>query len=197
MIKESLSFLVDQANEYIFQKLAGKPVVLNALVNQQGVIQIAENEVACTLVSLEEERIGKSQVAYEVVNGVSTAKNPPLKFNLYILFAANPALSETVSSSNYGQGLMLISNIITCFQGKNVFDKTNSPDFPPELERLVLDVYSMPIEQQNYLWGAIGAKYMPSVLYRARLIVMDDQKVQANQPAVSTISTSVEGKLGN
>ena len=197
MIQESLSFIVDQVNEYLSQKAGKTPVVLNALVDQKGDIQISDDEVACTLVSLEEERIGKSQVAYEVVNGVSTAKNPPLKFNLYILFAANPKLSSNVANSNYGDGLTLVSNIITCFQGKNVFDKTNSPKFPSGIQRLVMEVYSMPIEQQNYLWGALGAKYMPSILYRVRLLVMDDQKVQANQPAIDTISTSVEGKFRN
>lgn len=193
MIQESLTFIVDQVNEYLSNKIGDTPVVLNALVDQKGDIQIANDDVACTLVSLEEERIGKSQVAYEVVNGVSTMKNPPLKFNLYILFAANPRISTT--NTNYGEGLKVISHIITCFQGKNVFDKYNSPDFPPGIEKLIMEVYSLPIEQQNYMWSALGAKYIPSILYRVRLIVMDDKKVHENQKAIETISTSVEGKF--
>lgn len=195
MLEESLNFIVDQVNEYIALKAAGDTtrVELNSLVDQKGDVQVGDDKVACTLVSLEEERIAKSQIAYEVINGVSTKKNPPLKFNLYILFAANPKIST--SNTNYGEGLKLISHIISFFQGKNVFTKTNSPSLPDRIEKLIMEVYSMPIEQQNYLWGALGAKYLPSVLYRVRLIVMDDQLVHENQPAITTINTSLEDKL--
>lgn len=193
MIQESLTFIVDQVNEYLSNKIGDTPVVLNALVDQKGDIQIANDDVACTLVSLEEERIGKSQIAFQVVDGVSTVKNPPLKFNLYILFAANPRISTT--NTNYGEGLKVISHIITCFQGKNVFDKSNSPDFPNEVEKLIMEVYSLPIEQQNYMWSALGAKYIPSILYRVRLIVMDDNRIQANMPSTNTVSTNSEAKL--
>ena len=195
MINESLSFIVEQVNEYIGLKAGGDTtrVELNALVDQDGKVQVDDDRVACTLVSIEEERIAKVHVAYEVVNGVSTKKNPPLKFNLYILFAANPKI-ET-AKTNYGEGLKLISHVITFFQGKNVFDKYNSPGMPDGLNKLIMEVYSMPIEQQNYLWGALGAKYLPSVLYRLRLVVMNDERVHENQPAVSAVKTTLEDKL--
>ena len=40
-------------------------------------------------------------------------------------------------------------------------------------------------EQQNYLWGMVGGKYLPSVLYKFRLLV-----IQENTPteAVSEIT---------
>lgn len=195
MINESLSFIVDQVNEYIALNTGGDStrIELNALVDQKGDILVGDDKIACTLVSIEEERIGKSQIAYEVVNGVSTKKNPVLKFNLYVLFAANPKIST--AKTNYGEGLKLISHIITFFQGKNVFDKYNSPGMPDGLEKLILEVYSMPIEQQNYMWGALGAKYLPSILYRMRLVTMDDKRVQENQPAITSIDTSLEEKL--
>lgn len=194
MINESLTFIVDQVNEYIGLKAGGDTtrVELNALVDQDGKVQVDADSVACTLVSIEEERTAKSQISYKVVNGVSTKKNPPLKFNLYIIFAANPKIDT--AKTNYGEGLKLISHIITFFQGKNVFDKYNSPGMPDGLEKLILEVYSLPIEEQNYLWGALGAKYLPSILYRVRLVVMDDEQVHQNQPAITTIDTSLEDK---
>ena len=66
---------------------------------------------------------------------------------------------------------------------------------PDGLNKLIMEVYSMPIEQQNYLWGALGAKYLPSVLYRLRLVVMNDERVHENQPAVSAVKTTLEDKL--
>lgn len=197
MIQESLGFIVDQVNEYIALKAGGDTtrVQLNALVDQQGAVQIEVDRVACTLVSIEEERIGKAQMAYEVVNGVTTKKNPPLKFNLYVLFAANPKIDT--ASTNYGEGLKLISHIITFFQGKNVFDKYNSPGIPSGIDKLIMEIYTMPIEQQNYLWASLGAKYLPSILYRVRLLEFEDERILQNQPAVHTIKTTLEDKLDN
>jgi len=194
MINESLGFLVNQVNEYITLKTGGDSLVeLNGLVDQQGNLQIAEDRVACTLVSITEERLAKSQVTYQVVNGVSTKKNPVLKFNLFIVFAANPKIEA--ASTNYPEGLKLISHIITFFQGKNVFDKYNSPGMPDGLEKLVMEIYNLPVEEQSYLWGSLGAKYMPSILYRVRLVTMDDDLVQQSQPAITGIKTIIEDKL--
>jgi len=197
MLEESLSFIVDKVNEYIALQAAGDStrVELNALVDQKGDVQVGDDKVACTLVSLEEERISKAQYVHEVQNGVTTKKNPPLKFNLYVLFAANPKIST--ANTNYGEGLKLISHIIAYFQGNNYFTKTNAPEIPDGIEKLIMEVYSMPIEQQNYMWGALGAKYLPSVLYRMRLVVIDAQAVNENQPAINTINTSLEDKLNN
>lgn len=95
MIQRSLSFIVNQVNEYLSQKVGETPVVLNALVDQKGDIQISDDEVACTLVSLEEERVGKSQVAYEVVNGVSTAKKTTAQIqSVYSVCSKSEAIDD-------------------------------------------------------------------------------------------------------
>ena len=197
MLEESLSFIVNKVNEYIALQASGDAtrVQLNALVDQKGDIQVADDKVACTLVSLEEERISKAQYTHEIQNGIAVKKNPPLKFNLYVLFAANPKIST--GSTNYGEGLKLISHIIAYFQGTNYFTKTNAPDLPNGIEKLIMEVYSMPIEQQNYMWGALGAKYLPSVLYRMRLVVIDAKETTSSQGVIDTLDVSLEEKLND
>lgn len=194
MIKEALRFIVQEVNEYIGMKAAGDTtrVQLNGLVNQDGVVQIASDKIGCTLINIEEERIARSQVPYAPsVGGNSVRKNPSVKLNLYILFAANPKIETTMT--NYEEGLALISHIISFFQSKNHFDHENSPGLDPRIEKLLLELYSLPVEQQNYLWGSIGAKYMPSVLYRVRLLeIQENNLLDSNQ-----VISEIDGKLGD
>jgi hypothetical protein len=91
----------------------------------------------------------------------------------------------------------LISHIIAYFQGTNYFTKTNAPDLPNGIEKLIMEVYSMPIEQQNYMWGALGAKYLPSVLYRMRLVVIDAKETTSSQGVIDTLDVSLEEKLND
>lgn len=57
-----------------------------------------------------------------------------------------------------------LSFIISFFQNKNVFNHQNSPELDEKIEKIIVDLYTLNLEQQNHLWGALGAKYMPSVV---------------------------------
>jgi len=188
MIKEALKFLVGELNEFIAIKTGGDTtrVELNGLVNQEGMIMIGADRIGCTLVNIEEERIARSQVTYAPsLNGNTTRINPTVKLNLYILFAANPKI-ET-STTNYEEGLALISLVVSFFQSKNHFDAENSPALDSRINKLLIELYSLPVEQQNYLWGSIGAKYMPSVLYRVRLIEIQESNALESNPMITEV----------
>ena len=45
----------------------------------------------------------------------------------------------------------------------------------------------MTFEQQNHLWGALGAKYMPSVMYRLALVAVRDEQIEAEVLPVQEI----------
>lgn len=188
MIKTALKFLVQDVNEFIGLKTAGDitRVQLIALVNQEGALYIPPDKVACTLINIEEERIAKSQMPYAPpLNGNATRLNPSVKLNLYIMFAANPKIEMSVN--NYEEALTLISYIISFFQSKNHFDIENSPGLDPKIGKLLVELYSLPVEQQNYLWGSIGAKYMPSVLYRVRLVEIQENNALDSNQVISEI----------
>ncbi|MBI3135504.1 MAG: DUF4255 domain-containing protein [Bacteroidetes bacterium] len=194
MIHTALKFLVDEVNEFIALKASGDTtrVELNALVDQDGQIKIGIDKIGCSLVNIEEERIGKTQTPYApAVNGNSVKRNPPVKLNLYILFAANPNVDTTMT--NYEEGLKLISFIITFFQSKNYFTQANSPGLDSQIEKLIVELYSLPVEQQNYLWGSLGAKYMPSVLYRIRLLEMQENALTETAPVIDQIGNLTGG----
>ncbi len=173
VIDKAIKFLGEQVNDYVKLKTGATTdkVVMSNVVTQSGSIAIADNNVALTLVNIEEERITKVQTPYVVTSeGESIKVNPEIKLNFYILFSS-------YSSNNYEDSLRLLSHVITFFQSKYVFNQQNSPLLDNRIEKLIVDMFSIPIEQQNYLWTYVGAKYLPSVVYKVRLVAI--QELQA------------------
>ena len=77
--------------------------------------------------------------------------------------------------NDYAEALKQISHLITLFQGKNVFEKE---DFPSDinLESLIIEFYSLSLEQNNNMWQTLGSKLVPSALYKIKLISIQDNK---------------------
>jgi hypothetical protein len=67
-----------------------------------------------------------------------------------------------------------VSYVIQFFQAKNVFTPENTTELDPRVQKLIIELHPMSFEQQNYLWGMVGGKYLPSALYKFRLLVIQD-----------------------
>ena len=117
---------------------------------------------------------------------------PPLHLNLYLLIAAN--------FKNYDTSLISISKVIEFFQGKKVFTSSNTvynrdnvafeilDDF-----RFILEIYSPSFEELNNIWGTLGGRQMPSVIYKVQLIQIERDKKLAE----SKIITHIGGTLND
>jgi hypothetical protein len=123
-----------------------------------------------SLVNLEEDRIAKNpENFFRTTDGV-VYRNPKILLNLYVLFAA--------TGNSYLLALQTIGLIIRCFQGANVFESATSPELDPSLEKMMVELYTMNFEQVNHLWSTLGGKYLPSVLYKVRVIGIEDTERQ-------------------
>src|SRR5690606_37341340 len=93
MIDKSLELLRDELDAYIHLVLPGPNpdprVVLTKLVNQDGTLALEDDKIGFTLVSVEEEKIMKSQRATVQVNGMTKFVNREIELNLFVLFSAN------------------------------------------------------------------------------------------------------------
>lgn len=133
-----------------------------------------QNAVVLTLVNIEEEKTLKNGAIYVQNGDALNKRNPTLYLNLYLLFSC--------ADSSYQTALEQISRVVASLQAKYVFtaDSTSEPGdnpFPDGLEKIILDLFSLNFEQINHLWGIMGGKYLPSVLYKARLV-----EIQAATP---------------
>ena len=184
MIDKALNLLLKNINSYLgslFQLGSSEAdkVVLTNISKDNGSIAIPTDSLGLTLVNIEEERVVKSQIATKVNNGNSSHINPEIKLNLYMMICAH--------FNDYKSGLAYLSGVIRFFQGRNVFTHDNSPGMDPLIKKLIVELHSLNFEQQNHLWGAIGAKYLPSVLYKVRLITIKEDLAVDEFPVIEGI----------
>ncbi len=184
MINEALKCLVSELNEFLkSQHMFGNDlkskVLLSGIVDQAGQVAIKEeNTIVVTLVNIEEEPVSKS---YNPGNNRTTENmNNPVSINLYVLFSAYFA------NSNYDEALKFLALVISFLQEKNVFTTANSPTLDSNIEKMSLEMVSLSTEKLNNLWATLGAKYMPSVLYKLRMLSFSSNQLKEYRPAITS-----------
>jgi hypothetical protein len=175
MIDNALIFLKDEVNKYMMLESGAatldERVVLSNIVNvdsdNSGNLPI--DKVVLSLICIEEERQLKAQDHYaRTTNGSLYTANPEMRFNLYVLFAAH------FQNSHYDEALKFLSLILRFFQGRNVFDIKEYPELKEDVKRLIVDLHTQPMEQQSQLWQALGGKFLPSVMYKIRMLTVNE-----------------------
>lgn len=187
MIDQALNFICQEVNTYLCNKLGitdGSTLIQLANISWNDTESTAGNgadrsNAYLSLVNIEEDRISKSPQNF-VRNGTSIVyKNPKLFLNLYVLFSVNLSV--------YVESLKRLSAIIQFFQYKNVFNAANSPAMPQGVNELVVDLITLSYQDLNNLWGIMGAKYMPSVMYKVRLVNVDENFVQGTAGLITEV----------
>ena len=103
---------------------------------------------------------------------------PEVRLNLYVLFAAR--------FKAYEHGLNQLGLVIRFFQQHGAMDHDNTPGLNPLIDKLVLELVTLPISERNEIWSALRMGYLPSVLFWARMLAFRD----ADGAAVPQISTA-------
>lgn len=190
MLDVAVGFLADQFNAYLLRRTGstslGK-VVPGNLVDDAGKLAITSGTVALTLVNIEEERTLREQLPARVmVNGRELTLQPELRLNLTLLFAAR--------MTTYELSLKALSHVVTFFQGFPAFAAEDYPGLDPRIGKLVMELHSVGPETLNQLWAAVGAKYQPSVIYRARLVTIQDLEPFAFGEPITDIALDLHDK---
>ncbi len=192
MIDDALNFICDQLTDYLQLKLdipTGGPIQLaNITTLQDGNTGSTTTETYNTflsLVNIEEDRISESQKNHRRIGGILINENPKVHLNLYVLFAVNLA--------NYPESLKRLSLIIQFFQYQNVFNPLNSPSLPTGIEKLIFDLVTLSFQDLNNLWGILGSKYLPSVMYKVRMIKISEEFKEGTAPLVQEIIVNDNG----
>ncbi len=149
------------------------------------------NKLIVTLLRVEEEPTLKNGPFYKVTESKAEYQNRPINLNIYILIAAN--------FDNYDTSLITLSKAIEFFQGRNVFTSSDtvytrdnvsfdiSNDF-----KFILDLYSPTFEELNNIWGTLGGRQLPSVIYRLQLITIERDKKQAETGVITRIGGTLK-----
>ena len=181
MIFETLSILSKEISAF----LGGDFVVID---NISAVDQSEEdgdmfNKLVISLLNIEEEKTLKNFPNASMKNDRMQYKNPVVNVNLFVLFSAN--------RSDYGQSLVDISKTIEFFQGKRVFTQANTT-FPRETLlanvgnfHFTAELYTPSFEELNFIWGTLGGRQLPSVLYKLSIIEIERGNVVGESGPIS------------
>jgi len=126
-----------------------------------------DNKILLSLINLEEEKGIRN-------TGIGQAPGtiPAVHISLYVLFAAN------FPEGNYREGLRFLSAVIYFFQGNRVFDPQNTPLLPPEVEKITPEIINLDFQVLSNIWNMLGGKYLPSIVYRFRLLPFQQHTIQ-------------------
>lgn len=123
--------------------------------------------IIISLINIEENRVSRDPQNY-LRNGTGvTYKNPAVNLYLTLLF------TSIRDQSGYGLALQSLQDVIGFFQRKYVFDHSNTTNLNPGIEKLILEMISLNLEQLQQLWSMLGGRYHPSVAYRMRMVTID------------------------
>jgi hypothetical protein len=194
MLEAAIGLIAAQLNQALrstFQ-LSEDLVVVTSLVDVNGGVPVnATNKLLIFLANIERETVVATQSVRPAVVGndkdAVAQTSAAVHLNLMLMFAAN------FGGSKYTEALKFISATIAFFQGRVRFDHHNSPDLDPRIERLVLDIENLKVAELANLWGILGGKYVPSVLYRMRMITIDSGQITRLVPRIARARGDVEG----
>ncbi len=187
MIFQVLQIIREEVNAYFDDD----PVSLaNIATIASGEDNDEESDIILTLVNIDEEPTLKNVPNYKIEGTTVSYKNPKVNINLYLLFSAN--------NRRYTESLKSLSKIIEFFQGKSVFTQSNSNYDREDADmqgigdfKFVTELYTPSFEQLSYVWGILGGKQYPSVIYKLRLLESERDILQAEGSVITQIDTTI------
>lgn len=157
------AFLTIQSEEELGSAQGDKVVFIDG--EQMDPVSFKPQAVSALLINVEEENVLRpaDRFVARSSDGTVDRVEPEIRLNLYVLFAAR--------FKKYEKGLRQLSRIISYFQSYRHFDRQGFPELSGRIDHLVVELTTLPFSEQNEIWSALRTTYLPSVLYRVKMLV--------------------------
>jgi len=76
-----------------------------------------------------------------------------------------------------------------------VFLRSNYSSMGEGIDKLVFELLKTDYENAHYLWNAIGAKYLPSMIYKMRMLTINENNIRYEGSLVSKPQVNANGNL--
>jgi hypothetical protein len=189
MLDSVLTFLESEINVYVRKRtgIATDMVEAGPIADDQGKWAVKEGQLRLALINIEEERALRSQVPQRALqDGSHIILQPDLKLNLVLMIAGR--------LKNYADTLRYLSHVMTFFQAHSAFSAAEYPGLDPRIAMLSVELLAYGPEQLNQTWAYLGTKYLPSVVYRVRMVVLQDVEPLGIGKPITTIETAIHDK---
>lgn len=187
MIDQTLAFLTQELNSYLRARFdSDDDIARLASIGPAASSdpEDSKNRILVTLVNIEREGTASNTAQVYRNAGAEMQRAPqPLNLNLIFLVCANFV-------DNYRDGLRLLSAAIGFFQSHPLFTAQSSPELPRGIDRLSVEWRDLDLQSIHNLWSVFGAQYLPSAVYKARMLIIEDALVGTDVPIIT--GTTVE-----
>lgn len=169
MIFQAIDCIEKELNAGGVNAVAGN---IGEILTAGGNSPVNDADIIISLVNIEENRMSRDPKNHVSSGANFLLKNPAIHLNLTLLFTA------LRSEAAYGLALQNIQSVIEFFQRKYVFDHNNTAILNAGIEKLILEMTSLSMEELNHLWVMQGGRYQPSVMYCMRMVSIDSVSAQ-------------------
>lgn len=171
MIDIALAHIAGQLDQALRRRFgaAEAMVVVSSLVDLDGSVspQVG-GKLVVLLAGIERETLAyRDNRQLQATDGRFVTGSAPAHLNLSVMCAANFA------SGTYAEALKLISATVAFFQARPVIDHANTPELDARIDKLTLEIENLGMPAMCNLWGVLGGKYLPSVLYKVRMSTIE------------------------
>jgi hypothetical protein len=170
VIDRALLFLRDALNEHLVRRGSTGAVLEDAVTFVEGdkldPLTLKVGTVNVIVVNLEQELLMRRDDPFvRLMPDGSTARGmPDVRLNIWILFV--------VRFHVYEAGLAALSSVLEYFQTNRVFDHRSAPALDPRIDRLIVELHTLPLSEQNELWSSLRLAYHPSLLFRVQMLMV-------------------------
>lgn len=186
MIDRALRLLADRLNGHLkgLYNVPDDLVAVSPLTDAEGKpADQARNRLALFVTNVSHDAMPRSAQRHGVSLSGSMRKWQPIHLDIYVMLAAS------FEPETYGEGLKLLSSAMRYFQGHPLMTPQTHPEMPEGLAQLTLEISNLSNDALGQLWGNLGGRYVPSVQYKLRSVLIDSDAVVTVEPIVTTPRT--------
>ncbi|MBV7530234.1 DUF4255 domain-containing protein [Chitinophaga sp. sic0106] len=153
-----------------------------------------QNKILLSVINVEEDTVARTHDYFRKTANPQLIElvTPPMFFNLTLMFA--------VTHTDYESALLALEQVVRFFQQNRFFSPETSPELAAynelhniKVETISFEIVNLSLDQVHQLWGGLGGHYMPSVIYKMRMVQIDSSVI--NGEAVPVLDVNVNTVL--
>lgn len=185
MIHHVLKVLQQELEMFLTRKynIQDECTVLGPILDELGNINKEnKNKVVLSITNFIQEKNSQYATKMSSTAAYINARDKLLSYHVDLLI--------TASYDNYLASLDFLSTAHNFFQEKAVFTPQNSPGLPLHIQKVSLEAMVLNYQEMESLWSMLGARYMPSVLYKIVIVGREESAIATEISASASANIS-------
>ena len=180
MIHDAIDFITRTLNQYLKGQLQFEEdvAICNAVVDSDGKSpQQNKNKVVLSLVNIEKENDRPFRASnINIRDGNYSDVDTSHRYNMHVLVSSN--------FEDYTESLKCLNKALEFFQAHPLIDNSTNASLPSNIRKLDSEVMKINFREMYNLWSALGAVYLPSMIYRVRVLGSNLDERQDEVPPI-------------